>query len=104
MSNRNAIIWAPFNSVANSSYMLNAIIKQKESIKKPELSEDQISNFNNLIKESLISNTELEFTIYNNGYPKKIKGTIIRIDNSFQKIHLNSNITISFYEILNINN
>lgn len=102
MPNRNAIIWAPFNSVANGNYILNTITKQKERINKPELSEDQLSNFNNLIKESLINKTPLEFTIYYNGYTKNIKGTIFKIDNSFQKIYLNTNKIISFYEIINI--
>ena len=102
MPNRNAIKWAPFNSVINGSYIMNMIVKEKSRIVKPDLSEEQINEFENLIKESLINKIPLEFTIYDNGYTKNIKGTVTKIDSSLNKIFLNYNNHIFFCEIMNI--
>ena len=66
------------------------------------LSEEQINEFENLIKESLINKIPLEFTIYDNGYTKNIKGTVTKIDSSLNKIFLNYNNHIFFCEIMNI--
>ena len=43
MPNRNAIKWAPFNSVINGNYIMNTIVKEKSRIIKPTLSEEQIN-------------------------------------------------------------
>lgn len=102
MPNRNAIKWAPFNSVVNGNYIMNEIIKEKSKIIKPILSEEQINEFENQIKESLINKIPLEFTIYDNGYTKNIKGTVTKIDSSSNKIFLNYNNHIFFCEIMNI--
>ena len=102
MPNRNAIKWAPFNSVINGNYIMNMIVNEKSRIIKPTLSEEQINKFENLIKESLINKIPLEFTIYNNGYAKNIKGTVTKIDSSLNKIFLNGNNHIFFCEIMDI--
>ena len=52
--------------------------------------------------ESLINKIPLEFTIYDNGYTKNIKGTVTKIDSSLNKIFLNYNNHIFFCEIMNI--
>lgn len=102
MPNRNAIKWAPFNSVINGNYIMNTVVKEKSRIIKPILSEEQINEFENLIKESLINKIPLEFTIYDNGYTKNIKGTVTKIDSSLNKIFLNYNNHIFFCEIMDI--
>ena len=51
MPNRNAIKWAPFNSVINGNYIMNMIVKEKSRIVKPDLSEEQINEFEKLIRE-----------------------------------------------------
>ena len=86
MPNRNAIKWAPFNSVINGNYIMNIIVKEKSRIVKPDLSEEQINEFENLIKESLINKIPLEFTIYDNGYIKNIKGKTNLIIFPFNKM------------------
>ena len=96
MPNRNAIKWTPFNSVINGNYIMNMIVKEKSRIVKPDLSEEQIN------KESLINKSPLEFTIYDNGYTKNIKGTVTKIDSSLNKIFLNYNNHIFFCEIMNV--
>ena len=102
MPNRNAIKWAPFNAVINGNYIMNTIVKEKSRIIKPILSEEQINKFENLIKESLINKIPLNFTIYDNGYTKNIKGTVTKIDSSLNKIFLNYNHYIFFCEIMDI--
>lgn len=102
MPNRNAIKWVPFNSVINGNYIMNMIVKEKSRIIKPTLSEEQINEFENLIKESLINKMPLDFTIYDNGYTKNIKGTVTKIDSSLNKIFLNYNNYIFFCEIMDI--
>ena len=69
---------------------------------KEDNKEEQINEFENLIKESLINKIPLEFTIYDNGYTKNIKGTVTKIDSSLNKIFLNYNNHIFFCEIMNI--
>ena len=62
------------------------------------------SHKNDTIKflNTLINKIPLEFTIYDNGYTKNIKGTVTKIDSSLNKIFLNYNNHIFFCEIMNI--
>ena len=48
---RKMIKWEPFNSVISSSKMIKDVLKEKEKIKKPILSEEQLLLINNQILE-----------------------------------------------------
>ena len=102
MHERSGIKWAPFNSVINGKYIINLIEKEKSKINKPILSEEQISTFEEMIKESMINKIELIFDIYSGGYIKKIKGTVLNINPTLNKIILNNNVCIFFCEIVKI--
>lgn len=102
MHNRDSIKWAPFNSVINGNYIVNSIIKEKNRINKPILSEEQISEFEELIRISMINKIELLIYIYRNGYIKEIKGTVLKIETSKKQIILDDHITLYFCEIVKI--
>ena len=102
MHDRNQIKWAPFNSVINGKYIVNSIEKEKNKINKPVLSEEQIYTYEEMIKESLLNKIDLLFSIYSGGYIKEIKGTVLNINSTLNKILLSNNVTIFFCEIVKI--
>lgn len=102
MHDRSAIKWAPFNSVINGKFLINNIEKEKSKIPKPLLSEEQIQNIENIIKEAYINKVLVEFIIYQGGFTKKIKSMIINIDSVKQKIFLENHKCIYFCEIINV--
>ena len=102
MHDRNQIKWAPFNSVINGKYIVSSLEKEKTRINKPALSEEQISTYEEMIKESMINKIDLLFSIYSSGYIKEIKGTVLNINSTLNKILLSNNITIFFCEIIKI--
>lgn len=99
MHDRGMIKWAPFSSVINSKYLIKEIEKEKTKINKPILSDDEILNIEKLIKESFYNRIPIYLKIYQNGYIKEIKGTILKIDSPNNRIILNNNLTIHFCEI-----
>ena len=102
MHDRNQIKWAPFNSVINGKYIVSSLEKEKRRINKPVLSEEQISTYEEMIKESMINKIDLLFSIYSGGYIEEIKGTVLNINSTLNKILLSNNITIFFCEIVKI--
>lgn len=102
MHDRNQIKWVPFNSVINGKYIVNSIEKEKNKINKPILSEEQIYTYEEMIKESMINIIDLLFNIYSGGYIKEIKGTVLNINSTLNKILLSNNVTIFFCEIVKI--
>ena len=50
----------------------------------------------------MINKTDLLFSIYSGGYIKEIKGTVLNINSTLNKILLNNNVTIFFCEIVKI--
>lgn len=102
MHDRKMMKWMPFNSVIDSKYIIKSIEKEKSKINKPTLSEEQINNYEKIIIESMNNKICLEFTIYEGGFIKKIKGTIIKITPTNKKIYLNNNKYLYFSSIINV--
>lgn len=102
MHDRGEIKWAPFNSVINGKYLMKNIEKEKSKIPKPLLSDEQIENIENIIKEAYINKVLIEFTIYKGGFIKQIKGLINNIEPSNKKILLENHKYIYFCEIINV--
>ena len=100
MQDRGMIKWMPFNSVINSKYLVSEIEKEKSKIIKPTLSEEQLEIIENNILESLINQIPLVFKIYQAGFIKNTKGTVIKIDPVKKIIFLDNHKYIYFREII----
>lgn len=100
MHDRGMIKWAPFNSVISGKYLMNNIEKEKSKIPKPLLSDEQILNIENIIKEAYINQVFVELTIYKAGYINTFKSLIINIDQVNQKLFLQNHKPIYFCEII----
>lgn len=102
MHDRGMIKWAPFNSVINSNYLVKEILKEKNKINKPILSDEQIEQLEKLIKESMINQTNLNFIIYQKGLTYNLSGIVIKVDSIKQKIYLDNHKYLYFCEIIQI--
>lgn len=102
MIDRNVIKWQPFNAVAAGSYMVDEVLKEKNKIKMPELSDEQINELENYIKESYFNEEEITITYFKNGRLYRRNGFIKEINSHIGKITLNDNFNIFFKQILNI--
>lgn len=101
---RGIIKWQPFNSVTPSSSIINKIIKEKQKINKPILSEEQFENIQNSLLEAYNNEIQTNIEYYKNGIILK-ESTIIKIlDLSHNRIILNTNKIIYFNQIIKITN
>lgn len=91
MSDRKMIKWQPFNSLMNPNKVINEILYEKEKIKKPVLSTDQLVILQQKIILAYESNIEVNITYYNNGYLKNKTGIIKTIDRTNHKIIFDNN-------------
>ncbi len=100
MQDRGMIKWAPFNSVINSKYLVYDIEREKSKVVKPVLSEEQLEEIENNVLESFINQTPLLFKIYQAGFIKELKGTVIKIDTTKRKVVLDNYKYLYFREII----
>lgn len=103
MNDRGMIKWQPFSSVAPSSYMVKDILKKKNKISKPILSNDQLEHLNKLIIECYYNQISLNIRYYKNASVNNIKGKIIKLDCSNSFIYMNNGLKLHFSQILSIN-
>ena len=98
---RGMLKWAPFHSVLSEDEV-RSYIKKKHQIEKPELSEDQIMELENLIVEAYNSKNIVELTIYDNGKFIKRSGIITKLDSIHKAIYLDKKM-IMFNSIIKLN-
>lgn len=96
---RGMMKWAPFYSVMSEDEV-RSTIKKKEIQPKPELSEDQIMELENLIVEAYNSKNIVELTVYDNGKFIKKSGIVTKLDSTHKAIYLNKKM-IMFNNIIN---
>lgn len=102
MSNRGMIKWQPFNAVATSSTLINEVLKKKNRIKMPILSDDQITNIENKILYSYKLQIPIKIKYYKNYSIFLKEGIISKIDINSKKIFINNNSTLYFSQIIEI--
>lgn len=102
MIDRGMIKWEPFNSVIPSSKVINKVIKEKNKIEKPVLSEEQLKTIEQKLIDSYNSNEKISVSYFQNGYIFNEKGTIKKIDYINKKVYLDYKY-IYFSQITNIN-
>lgn len=98
---RGMIKWAPFHSVMSEDEV-TTYIKKRNRIEKPELSDDQIMELENLIIEAYNSKNMVELTIYDNGKFIKKCGIITKLDSIHKAIYLDKKL-IMFNSITKLN-
>ncbi len=104
MSNfdRGFIKWQPFESLVSSKQVINNLVWEKSKIAKPILSEEEIAILEEKIIDAYYSKETIMLSYYQNGFIKKIKGKIIKIDHIYKMIYLSSHLKIFFNQIIDI--
>ncbi len=101
MIDRGIIKWQPFNSCFNPELIIKNININKMREIPPTLSEDQLNNLENLIKEAYNLKLYIKLKYYYDGKIKEIIGKINKVSNQEKKLYLN-NTTIYFTQVLEI--
>lgn len=97
---RGMMKWAPFYSVLSESE-INTTVENKEIYSKPDLSEEQIMELENIIIEAYNHKSLIELTIYDNKKFIKSQGIITKLDSIHKAIYLNKKM-IQFNNIIKI--
>ncbi len=84
---RGMMKWQPFKSLSGQYKVLDEHRKEKEKVEKPELSEDEIEDINNLLV-SLSKGDCVNVTYFDNGSILHSKDNFIRCDTIERMIQL----------------
>lgn len=101
MQDRGYIKWAPFNSLISDKVVINEILKSKNKIQKPTLSDDQIEYLNDKIFEAYTNHIKVNLFIYKNQNVINLKGFVNNINVQKKYIIFNKSI-IYFNQIIKI--
>ena len=103
MSNdRGMIKWAPFNSVINSNQIIKELIKEREKISQPIISNEDTKNIEDAIINAYYTKSKVKIIYYENGYLLNIISKIKKIDQIYKMIYLD-NKRLLFKQIIKIN-
>lgn len=97
MNNREYKKWRPFNSVVSA----RELISNNEKVPTPSLSKDEITEYEELLKESLYLKNNLTIIYLEKGTTKEITDFVIKLDPIKKNIVLSTK-TINFRQILKI--
>ena len=101
MNDRGMIKWAPFNSVVNSKEMTNELIKERQKVNIPELSDDNYHDIEDTIVKAYFTKAAVTITYFENGYLYTITDKIKKIDQIYKLIYLNTK-KLLFKQIIKI--
>ncbi len=102
ITNRGMLKWQPFNSVVSSTIMFDDVLKEKNKIKMPILSEDQKQELQDKIIESYNNQDIVKIKYYKDGRFYLIQGKITNIDENRHKIVINESFWVFFSQIVEI--
>ena len=92
--------WNPFNAVASGDYMINDVMKIKDKVSMPILSDDQKLELQNKMFEAFYNQEVIKVKYFKAGKVYIIEGIITNIDQNSHKIVLNSEISVFFSQII----
>lgn len=101
MEDRGIIKWQPFNSLINGNEVINSILKEKEKIKKPIISEEEKSEIEAKIIDAYFTQIIVNITYFKNGNLTKVEGKIKKIDQVYKLVYLNE-LKLLFNQIISI--
>ena len=102
MSNRSQAKWAPFNAVAPGDEMVQEVLKRKNVVKMPILSDDQINEIENKVINSYNNQTKVRIKYFRGGRYYLREGIVVNIDILGRKIALNDEYNLFFSQIIEI--
>ena len=99
---RGIIKWLPFNSIVGEQELIEKTIKEKNKIKKPHLSQEQMEQNEQRIIEAFYEQEPVKIFYFQDGVIKETKTKIINIDSAYKKIYLKNQKTLLFLQIIKI--
>jgi len=99
---RDYVKWQPFNAVVPGEYMVNEVLKEKNMIEMPILSEDQFNILQDKIVKAWRRKEVIFLTYYKSGKVFKKKGQIKIFRPENHKIVLNDGFYLYFEQIIDI--
>lgn len=100
MKDRGMVKWAPFNAVAPGTYMINEVLKEKNKVAMPILSEDQKLALQSKMIDSFNNQEAVKVKYFRNGKYYIREGFITNIDPNSHKIVINRAFSIFFSQII----
>lgn len=94
--------WNPFNAVAPGGYMVNEVLKEKNKIEMPVLSDDQKMEIQEKIVDAYNNQEIIKIKYFRAGRLYITEGKIEKIDINAHKIVLNGGFTVFFSQIIEI--
>ena len=100
MSDRGMKKWAPYKSLNEQWSTLDRLHQDEEKMEKPQISNEVAEEINEMLVN--YHGQELEFYYYKNGYIKKEKSTIKKIDAFNRKLILDNNCIIYLKDLVGL--
>ena len=95
--------WAPFNAVAPGDEMISDVLKRRNVVKMPILSDDQIIEIENKLINSYNNQIKIKIKYFRSGRYYLREGIVSKIDKIARKIALNDEYNLFFSQIIEIN-
>lgn len=99
---RGFIKWMPFDSVTSTKNLLKNIVQEKNIIKMPTLSEEQINLNENNILRALHNNEDVKIIYFKNNKVYRLTTKIKNIQTTSKKIILANNNHLYFSQIISV--
>ena len=100
MSDRGMKKWAPYKSLNEQWSTLDRLHQDEEKMEKPQISNEVAEEINEMLVN--YHGQELEFYYYKNGYIKKEKSTIKKIDAFNRKLILDNQMIIYLKDLVGL--
>ena len=94
--------WNPFNAVAPGGFMVNEVLKEKNKIDMPILSDDQKMELQERIFEAYNNQDTIKIKYFRGGRLYITEGKVIKIDANAHKIVLIGGFSVFFSQIVEI--
>ncbi len=101
-NDRGVIKWMPFNSIVEEQKLIEQLVKDKNKITKPNLSQEQIQKNEEKLIEAFYEKIKVTIEYFQAGDLLKITSKILKIDTISQKIYLEKQQILFFKQIIKI--
>lgn len=102
MNKRNLVKWQPFSAVSPGKYLVDKVMKDKNKIEMPILSDDQLKEIENKLIRALELQDTISLLYYKDGKLYRKVGKVKKIDVNKRKIFLSETFSVYFEQIIRI--
>lgn len=99
---RGMIKWQPFSAVVPGNVLVNDILKKKNIVRMPILTEDKVLELEEKILISLENQNPIKIKLFRNGRMFLKEGIVCNINKYSKKITLNDGYSLFFSQIVEI--